>query len=158
MKRTQARGETIMNYLTAIKYLISRFKEPQTEVEITKIVYRNLLPDYRWSMRREHIRTREDIRDYGLMFEKENDTDKRYAPPPTAEKLHVPACAPRCAPATSQKAAGVEVEPTSAVASSSTASTATTKRRTRKPGEERKTKWQPRSSSQQSSRRLLHAK
>ena len=83
MKRTQARGETIINYLTVIKYLISRFKEPPTDDEITRIVYRNLLPNFRRSMRREHIRTREDI---SLMFDKENDTDKRYAPPPTAEK------------------------------------------------------------------------
>ena len=60
-RRTQARGEKIMDYLISIKYLVSRFKKRPSRKEICETVYRNLLPDYRRSMADRIVTSLEDI-------------------------------------------------------------------------------------------------
>ena len=107
-RRTQARGERIMEYLVCVKYLVSRFKYPPSEEEVTEIVFRNLLPEYRRAMIDHVIEDLDDIEKYGRVFEKRRDADRRYVPPPPAEKMHVPACAPRVT-ATKKVAAAQDV-------------------------------------------------
>ena len=46
-RRTHARGEPITNYVSSLKYLISRFTEPPSPQRIVEMAFRNLLPEYR---------------------------------------------------------------------------------------------------------------
>ena len=54
-RRTQARGESMANFLCSFKYLIGFFRRPPTEREQVKIAYRKLLPENRIYIRERNV-------------------------------------------------------------------------------------------------------
>ena len=67
-QRTQGKGETIANYLTSFRYIITRFSRPPPEKELARIAYRNLHPEYRKAMSDKIFETFGDIEYYGQLW------------------------------------------------------------------------------------------
>ena len=50
LARTQAKGENITNFLPCFKYIVGHFKRPPLKRKLVKIVYENILPEYRTAL------------------------------------------------------------------------------------------------------------
>lgn len=92
-RRTQGKGEKIVDYLASLMYIESRFKRPPLRKQMVDIAYRNLLPEYRKAMSDKLVEGLEDIERYGRRWERQKDLDRRYVPPPPADKMTVPGAA-----------------------------------------------------------------
>ena len=64
-QRTQEKGETIAEYLTKFRYIVTRFARPPPEHELARIAYRNLHPEYQKAMSNKIVETFSDIEHYG---------------------------------------------------------------------------------------------
>ena len=88
-RRTQAKGEKIASFITSIRYIVGHFVDPPSEKSIFETAWRNLLPEYRRAMMDKVVENLDDLERFGLIWERQKDLDRRYAPPPPAENFHL---------------------------------------------------------------------
>ncbi|CAB0032148.1 unnamed protein product [Trichogramma brassicae] len=108
--RTQAKGERIVPFLTSLSYIVLKFDDPPSEREQVEIAKRNLLPEYRRALRNMHFSSLDDLEKHGRQWEKQNDLDARYVPPPPPERMRVPGAAYRSSATQRSRLAALSIE------------------------------------------------
>ena len=91
--RTQAPKECARDFLASVRCIVARFDRPPSAAKQLRIVLRNLHPEFRHFLETKDVRELEDIRHFGLEFERRKELDARYAPPPEKSKTRIPAAA-----------------------------------------------------------------
>ena len=92
-RRRQGEHESISNFLSCFQLIVSAFKHPPSEGKLTRIVFRNLLSEYRRFVALHEVRTLAEMESLGHELERLKDLDARYLPPPPKDKCRVPGSA-----------------------------------------------------------------
>ena len=92
-RRRQGEHESISNFLSCFQLIVSAFKRPPSKEKLTRIVFRNLLPEYRRFVVLHEVRYLAEIESLGHELERLKDLDARYLPPPPKGKCRVPGSA-----------------------------------------------------------------
>ena len=72
---------------------MNAFKRPPSEGKLTRIVFRNLLPEYRRFLALHEVRNLAEMESVCHELEQLKDLDARYLPPPPKDKCRVPGSA-----------------------------------------------------------------
>ena len=75
--RTQAPEECARDFLASVRCIVARFDCPPSAAKQLRIVLRNLHPEFRHFLETKDVRELEDIRRFGLEFERRKELDAR---------------------------------------------------------------------------------
>lgn len=93
--RTQAKGESISDYVMSLRLIAGHFRYPATEDEFLRILYRGLTPEYRRYLSAHDVENVAEVERVLRRYERIKDIDRRYNPSPTKDKMRFPSADPR---------------------------------------------------------------
>lgn len=93
--RTQGPEEPVRDFIICLRTILQRCEPPLTKEQQLELTYRNLRPDIQAQVRREDVRSCEDLLSRAMEAERVQEMRKYYRPPPSADLALLPETAYR---------------------------------------------------------------
>lgn len=86
-RRTQGQEETIRDFAIALRTIMRRHGH-MSEVDQVKLLYKNLRPEYKLSIKSRDFQSLEELLNLGTEYELQCKLAKQYRPPPNPGQVH----------------------------------------------------------------------